>query len=412
MRSIRGTRAIALSVATFVSVLISAACGKAHEELPAVNESGIERGEELPRNDNKSTGKRIVISQVLNARYEKAGVLEFKAELPTGTEIDVSPNYQIFHMNYRGADGKLERSSTGFLTPITVIAVPAANSAQFPKSRIDDLNSTPGGLFVSASIIGGIEGTEGDFGVIQGIEPGAGFLKNYHPTGQPRFNHTNAVKARFGARLDKGVDPSSLSASDRAKWQRIYAELKTAADRTVATPKAYLMIDHGEAVKWSIEYEKTGAISPFGAWMIAVEGTAVRHGFPNVPCAEFQSEMLKQAYKRAGFQLTDDFNQAKGNPIIWSKTAAVFEFSKALYAAGWIPWDTSKFRAPTGAFLMHGAGKTPGHTYIAGGDDGRIIVDNSAPQGRDLRKTTDKTTELMYMGGVFFLPPGINPQPW
>jgi hypothetical protein len=172
------------------------------------------------------------------------------------------------------------------------------------------------------------------------------------------------------------------------------------------------MIERAEAMKWSVEYEKSGAISPFGAWMIAVEATAVRHGFPNVPCAEFQSEMLKQAYKRAGYNLTDDFNEAKGNPIIWSKTAAVFELSKALNEAGWIPWDASKFRPPTGAFLMHGAGKTPGHTYIAGGDDGRIIVDNGAPQGRDLRKTTDKTIELMFMTGVFFLPPGINPQAW
>ncbi|MNL85016.1 hypothetical protein D3C87_2131790 [compost metagenome] len=61
---------------------------------------------------------------------------------------------------------------------------------------------------------------------------------------------------------------------------------------------------------------------------------------------------------------------------------------------------------------MNGSGLTPGHTYIAAGDDGMIIVDNGAPQGRDLRKTTEKTISIMYQTGVFFLPPGITPATW
>ena len=61
---------------------------------------------------------------------------------------------------------------------------------------------------------------------------------------------------------------------------------------------------------------------------------------------------------------------------------------------------------------MNGAGNTPGHTYLAAGDDGQIIMDNGSPHGRDLRKTTQKIIELMYQTGVFFLPPGIQPDPW
>ena len=58
-----------------------------------------------------------------------------------------------------------------------------------------------------------------------------------------------------------------------------------------------------------------------------------------------------------------------------------------LAGAGWIPWDMADYRPPIGAIMMHGAGTTPGHTYISAGDDGRLIVDNGAPQGRDLRAT-------------------------
>ncbi len=98
--------------------------------------------------------------------------------------------------------------------------------------------------------------------------------------------------------------------------------------------------------------------------------------------------------------------------MIWSNTAAVVNFSMALYKAGWVPWDSTMYRPITGAFLMNGSGLTPGHTYISGGDDGMIIVDNGAPQGRDLRKTTDSTISMMFETGVFFLPPGINPPVW
>ena len=77
-----------------------------------------------------------------------------------------------------------------------------------------------------------------------------------------------------------------------------------------------------------------------------------------------------------------------------------------------VPWEASKYVPPAGAFMMHASGQTPGHTYMIAGDEGRFIIDNGMPQGRDLRGTSKKILEIMYRHGVFFLPPGINPQAW
>jgi hypothetical protein len=183
-------------------------------------------------------------------------------------------------------------------------------------------------------------------------------------------------------------------------------------NRKVATPKFYLMMDKDKATTASINFEKYGTILTGGAWTIATEATAVRHGFPNVPCAEFQSELLRQAYQRAGYRVTDDFNSTKGNPLIWSNSAAVANFSMGLYKAGWTAWDPQVYRPIVGSFLMHGSGLTPGHTYVSAGDDGMVIVDNGAPQGRDLRKSTASSIEIQFQTGVFFLPPGIIPPKW
>ena len=142
---------------------------------------------------------------------------------------------------------------------------------------------------------------------------------------------------------------------------------------------------------------------------MAVKSTAVRHGFPNVPCAEFMSEMIRQSYKRAGYDFKEDFNNELGNYLIWNQTAAVVNLANALHKGGWIPWELSKYAPPAGAIMMHEQATSPGHTYMVAGDNGRFIVDNGSPAGRDLRKTSKKIIELMFKGGVFFLPPGIIP---
>lgn len=369
-------------------------------------------------NDSSFTGpspaqvQRLLLNQAMSLRYEKNGILENRIELPAGTQIEIPTNYELKNIDYRNSNGGIDRSSTGFVYPVKLVSVTEQFRSQFPATKIAEINGTSGGLYISASIVGSIVGTEGSFAVIQSSNPGAGFLKYYNSNGKPKFTFTNSVAKRFGPKLNKGILPESMPSETRNRYLSIFNELRKAANRSVSTPKSYLMMDKAAATQWSIKFENSGAISTTGAWSIATQGTAVRHGFSNVPCAEFQSELLRQAYQRAGYRVTDDFNISKGNQLIWSNTAAVANYSMALYKAGWIPWDSTKYRPVTGAIMMNGSGLTPGHTYISAGDDGMIIVDNGAPQGRDLRKTSDKIISIMFKVGVFFLPPGINPPAW
>jgi hypothetical protein len=70
------------------------------------------------------------------------------------------------------------------------------------------------------------------------------------------------------------------------------------------------------------------------------------------------------------------------------------------------------FRPPVGAIIMHASARSPGHTYMSAGFDGRYIIDNGAPSGRDLSQTSEYAINLMYLHGAFFLPPGIQPVAW
>jgi len=396
------------------------ACARAtQQELPPIDESGVERGTlqpppQLPQSPGVviAGGTNVALHQTSLLRYQKGKVLEFRAEVPVGTVINVPDNYQISVLDYRDSGGEVVRSSTGFVKPVTIVSVPSGFAGQFPQAKIDELNATDGGLFITAAIIGEMEGVDGNFTVLKAAEPGEGFLQHYEASGRPKFNYVNAIKKRFGSRLNKMVKPSSQTASQRAKWEKIFKELKRAASRTVETPKSIIMVPEKVAWEDSIRFEKEGIVPHFGAWTIATRATAVRHDFERVPCAETMSEFVREAYQRAGYDFTVDFNAKKGNELIWSNSALVTNFSAALDLAGWVPWDTTVYKPVTGALLMNGAGTSPGHTYISAGDNGRFIVDNGAPQGRDLRKTSAKTIGIMYQTGVFFLPPGINPAKW
>ncbi|WP_413583203.1 hypothetical protein [Bdellovibrio sp. HCB288] len=409
---------------TLSLVLALTACGPGNEGLTAIDETGDETAsivdpgtgsvtDEVSNGNNTQSAipQKLLLNQAMSVRYESNSILENKAELPAGTQIEVPEDYSTKNLDYRDSNGKIVRSSTGFIYPIKVVSVPSSFASQFPQSKIDSLNKTSGGLFIFASIVGSLQGAEGNFAVVVPAAAGEGFLKNYNTTGKPKFSYTTSSTKRF-PKINKGVDPATLSSADRAKWNAIYSELRKVANREIQTPKSYLMVDSTTAKAASLDYEKTGKVALNGAWSIAVQQTAVRHGFANVPCAEFQSELVREAYQRAGYRVSDDFNTSKGNKLIWSSTAAVVNFSMALYKAGWIAWDGTKYKPMTGAILMNGSGISPGHTYISGSDDGMIIVDNGSPQGRDLRKTSDSIISMMFETGVFFLPPGINPPTW
>lgn len=244
-------------------------------------------------------------------------------------------------------------------------------------------------------------------------EPAAAYLGLFSKEGKPKPTYTVRLKKRFGARLNLVVDSATQAPEEKAKWQKIMEELRSAVDRSVESPKLMMNIPIAEARKRSIAYDKSGVISKVGAWTIALKGTAARYGFSNRPCAEFVGEVVRQAYARAGYAVTDDFNKARKN-VFSSRGGAssVTNLSLYLNRAGWVPWDASKYIPVTGAPMMHMAGVSPGHAYLSGGERGRYIVDNANPQGRDLGQYSRKRIAYMYMHGVFFLPPGIVPAAW
>jgi hypothetical protein len=399
----------------FSALTALSGCAKGGEDI-ATPDGGYDLGghEVKPGvgTDDQQPERHLVLDQATTLRYMRSEVLEAKIDIPLGTEISLPADYLVQQANFRQTDGSIAWSSTGFIQGAKIISVPPKFSTQFPQVVIDQLNQTVGGLYVFASVIGGLQGVEGAFDAVAPGAPGAGFVKYYETSGKPKFNFSARIRKRWGVHVNSAVDPSSQSAAERLKWTRIYDELRKASDRTVQTPKSFLMIDKAEAVKRADKFEKSGSVPVNGAWTIAVQVSAPRHGFAPTPCAEFMSEMVREAYQRAGYDVSADFNSAKGNRLLWSDSAAVVRFSNALDKAGWVPWDTTQFRPPIGAVLMNEDGQTPGHTFMAAGDDGRIIMDNGAPQGRDLRKTVEHTIGIMFIEGVFFLPPGILPEKW
>lgn len=251
----------------------------------------------------------------------------------------------------------------------------------------------------------------GFFSTLNDTPPQAEYLELFDAFGQPLFSFSERLGKRFGAAMNREVPAREMSARDRRKSRQILRELARAVDRTRMTEKSFLLIDNEEACRASSRYEETGEIAPRGAWSVAI-CTASRHHFREVPMAEFLSELLRQAYRRAGYAVTEDFNEQRNNRLIWTHSASVEGLTNYLIRAGWIPWDSSLFRVPVGALVFHHTGLTPGHGYAAAGLDGRFIVDGFHAEGKDLSTFKGKTIRMMFMGGVFFLPPGIIPGKW
>ncbi len=343
-----------------------------------------------------------------NLRTLKTDVLEILTSVPPGTTLSIPQGTQPEYHLYRLPNGEIQRSSNGFLSNARILAVRPEHNDEFPPQRIAELNGSRNWISVTAIPVR----DTGEFPALQVATPEADFLLSFEENGKPKFNFSTYYQKRFHGRLNLTVSSESQSNSERLKWAAIMDELQKAADRTVQTSTKYLYLPIEEARKASVDYETKDIVPSFGAWTIAVRATAVRNGFPNVPCAEFMSELLRQAYGRAGHDLFEDFSREKGTYLIWSTTAAVVNLANTLVKAGWIPWELATYRPPTGAIMAHFKATTPGHVYMAAGNDGRIIIDNGSPAGRQLGRTSDKTIKMLYYGGVFFLPPGILPRVW
>lgn len=347
-------------------------------------------------------------SQNENLRILKNDVLEVLVGLPPGTTLSIPEHALPEIHNYRLSNGQVDRSSNGFYPNVQIMAVRSEHERDFTKDRIAEINKSKNWMSVTALPVK----DPGEFPAITLNAPEADYLVSYEESGKPKFNFTKYYLTRFPDELNKTIDPSTLPEADVRKWNAIFAEMKKAGDRSVKNDTSYLFMPIEEARLASLNYEQKNIVSSEGAWTIAVKATAVRNGFPNVPCAEFMSEMLRQAYARAGYDLFEDFNKEEGTYLIWSSTAAVVNLANTLVKAGWIPWEVAYYKPPTGAIMAHFKATTPGHVYMAAGLDGRIIVDNGSPAGRQLYKTADKTIKIQYLGGVFFLPPGIIPESW
>ena len=345
----------------------------------------------------------IVLTSSMTVRTLKSDVLEKVGTLPAGTQVSVEDNAQPINNPYKNEKGQEVFSSTGFIGKILI------DKSSLSSSQISKLNSLSSGLYLSAVILDQLQ-TGLEFVALKAGPPTDGYTTNYQPSGKPKISFTTSIAKRWPKTLNKVV---KTSGSEKKKWSKIMQEIQRVADRTRNTDKSFFMIDPEVANQQSIEFENNGKVPLNGAWSVSVLGTAARNGFQNVPCAEFMAEVIRQAYRRAGYSHFDDFNEKSDNVLSYHGGAAlVTNFSDYLNKAGWIPWDSQIYIPPTGAVIMNRSGKSPGHTYMAAGDNGRLIFDNGSPQGRDLRTTTLKTIELMYMNGVFFLPPGFTPKRW
>ena len=218
---------------------------------------------------------------------------------------------------------------------------------------------------------------------------------------------TRLLESKFGQRLN-AMFSRELSGKEKTKWSAIFSEMQRVT--TEKDREELLIMETSKAMELSAKFEEDPMreISPIGAHTSAM-ATAVRHKCPQAPCAEFMSEIIRQAYKRAGYELGEDFSAEKKSQLIWSHTALVTTFGNSLLRAGWTVWDYTKYYPPVGAILMHTAGNSPSHTYMSAGNNGMFIIDNAHPRGFDLTKADQKLIDFEYSTGAFFLPPGQKP---
>jgi len=356
---------------------------------------------------NAALATTLILAQPEAALTLNNGILETAATFPKGTQLTVSPQSMVGNLKIRTPDGNAVWTSNYFFKDVKIRFAPS-----FAKTAAK-LMALSGGVYVASTIAENHDiKSEGLLPPLVTSPAQPDYKKSFHTEGRPRVNNSSYFQKRFGTALNHGIDPEKLTPAQKEKWGKIYGELKRFANREVYAERDLLFMPLAEAKSASILFEKLEKVSEKGAWTVAVKATAPRHGFANVPCAEFVSEVLRQSYVRAKHSHLEDFNVKNHNELIWNRSASVVNLANHLARAGWIPWEAYRFQPPVGAPMMHFRATSPGHAYLSGSEGAQIIVDNGNPRGRDLRATSDKIIRMMYVHGIFFLPLGITPVKW
>lgn len=181
---------IATAMLAVLIVQASPSVVRAEVPVPAIVETGDESAhvvvdEREAEGDPSFAATTYELEQDTNLWYEVKDVLHLRIEVPAGARISIPKNHEFSIMKYRTANGKIENSTTGFISPVRIVSVPKDRENDFPVSKIKTWNETPGGLFVTAAIIGRVGGVKGEFAPIEGAQPGTGFRRHFDVSGRP-----------------------------------------------------------------------------------------------------------------------------------------------------------------------------------------------------------------------------------
>jgi len=125
--------------AGFLIVVLAAGCGAKDK---------VDR-ERDPRDHEKtgSSGYQLQLQAATALWSRRAdGVVVARAVLPAGSRIQADGRYTMDFPDYLDSDGQIKRPQSPFVSPVTVLSVPA--DSPVPAAEIPALNSTPGGLLV------------------------------------------------------------------------------------------------------------------------------------------------------------------------------------------------------------------------------------------------------------------------
>ncbi len=327
----------------------------------------------------------------------------------------------------------------GFVGPVNITKLPKSYLDKLTPEQLSQILSLSGFIYISAEIMAD-RGSSGHYSAIALKDSeeilSKSWTKYFESNGRTKYPAKAMLKNRavFGHLIN--IPNDRLRADERTKFEKVFSEIAVAVNREVSTPKQYMILDPKQLAERVSALLKFGTVGKYGAHSVAVKGVAERY-FKKTPCAEFVSEVVRQAYLRAGYDYREDFNEDKKNPLKWLYSykdnrgntinrngSSVQGLTESFAIAGWIPWTADEFIPPVGAIMATQKATSPGHIYFVGGYNGFIIVDNGAPQGRDIRTQPErylawsgkgangKSNKGVWTNSVFFLPPGMTPKRW